>query len=194
MKKKLEPFGRNRFLTDDERERLLLECQRSKWPLLHFLVWLALSTGARRSDLIERKWSDFQLWDAAPGIYVPETKNGDSRYLPLTGKCLEMARTAEQQRRPGISYVFARPNGRDGPFRQFDPHWYRALDAAGIEDFRFHDLRHTCASYLASGGASLLEVANVLGHRSLRMTLRYVHLSSSHKRAQLEKMAEERGL
>lgn len=90
--------------------------------------------------------------------------------------------------------MFPAPNGCDEPYRYFDAHWRQALRAAEIEDFRFHDLRHTCASYLASGGASLLEVADVLGHRTLRMTLRYMHLTSSHKRTCLTKMVFERGL
>jgi len=91
-------------------------------------------------------------------------------------------------------YLFPAPNGQSGPYRAFDKHWRQALETAGIEDFRFHDLRHTCASYLAGDGATLLEIADVLGHRSLRVTLRYVHLGTGHKRMCLEKMVQDRGL
>src|ERR1700722_8777582 len=68
------------------------------------------------------------------------------------------------------------------------------LATAGIADFRFHDLRHTCASYLASQGASLLEIADVLGHRTMAMVKRYSHLAEGHKVAVIRKMAHARGL
>ena len=73
-------------------------------------------------------------------------------------------------------------------------HWYAALEAAGISNFKFHDLRHTCASYLAQQGCSLLEIGNVLGHRTASMTLRYSHLTQASKTTALERMAKERGL
>ena len=76
----------------------------------------------------------------------------------------------------------------------FDGVWYAALKAAGIEDFRFHDLRHTTASYLAAQGASLLEIADTLGHKTLSMVKRYSHLARSHKVTAIEKMAKERNL
>ena len=62
-----------------------------------------------------------------------------------------------------------------------DPAWDRALKAAGVKSFRFHDLRHSCASALAQNGATLLEIAEVLGHRQLSVTKRYSHLATDHK-------------
>lgn len=82
----------------------------------------------------------------------------------------------------------------DKPYAGFDAHWYAALARAGIEDFRFHDLRHTCASYLAAQGASLLEIADVLGHRTMAMVKRYSHLAEGHKATVIARMARERGL
>jgi len=64
---------------------------------------------------------------------------------------------------------------------EFRKEWIKALKRAEIDDFRFHDLRHTCASYLAQNGASLLEIADVLGHKQIQMTKRYAHLCVSHK-------------
>lgn len=87
-------------------------------------------------------------------------------------------------------WVFQQPSGLPGPYENFDDHWRSALKAAGIENFRFHDLRHTCASYLAS----LLETADVLGHRTMAMVKRYSHLAQGHKTTVVEKMARERGL
>ena len=194
VKRLTEPLGRARFLTDNERKGLLTQCKRSDWPPLYFLVLLAISTGARRSELLNAKWSDITLSSQRPAIHVRESKNGDARFLPLVGHSLGIVRALRRQRLPGSSYLFPARNGQDAPYRGFDVHWYKALDAAGIKDFRFHDLRHTCASYLASEGATLLEIADVLGHRSLRMTLRYVHLGTEHKRARLAQMAQEKGL
>jgi integrase len=66
--------------------------------------------------------------------------------------------------------------------------WYQALKQAGIADFRFHDLRHSTASYLAMNGASLVEIAEVLGHKTLSMVQRYAHLSEGHTRSVLDRM------
>jgi len=194
VKRHSEPLGRARFLTDSERRQLLAHCKKSRWPQLYFLVLLAISTGARRSELIKLKWSDITLSGRRSEIHVSESKNGDARFLPLIGHSLAIVRAMKRRRPPATSYLFPAPNGSDRPYRGFDKHWYEALDAAGILDFRFHDLRHTCASYLAGDGASLLEIADVLGHRSLRMTLRYTHLGTGHKRTRLTRMVQGRGL
>jgi len=70
---------------------------------------------------------------------------------------------------------------------EFRKEWIKALKRAEIDDFRFHDLRHTCASYLAQNGASLLEIADVLGHKQIQMTKRYAHLCVSHKQKLINK-------
>jgi integrase len=194
VRRQTEPLARARFLTDRERRQLLAQCKRSEWPPLYLLVLLAISTGARRSELIELKWSDITLSARKSEILFRERKNGDTHVLPLIGQSLEIVRALNRGHPASDSLLFPAPDNGAEPYREFDTHWYHALDAAKIENFRFHDLRHTCASYLAADGASLLEIADVLGHRSLRMTLRYVHLGSAHKRERLVKMVEERRL
>jgi integrase len=82
----------------------------------------------------------------------------------------------------------------DAPYEHFDAHWYAALEASGIKDFRFHDLRHTTASMLAAQGASLLEIADVLGHKTLAMVKRYSYLVVDHKAKVIEKMITAKGL
>jgi integrase len=191
--RKKEGRGRVRFLDDSERAALLAACESSTWPALHGLVLLAISTGARRGELLSLKWADIDLDGGAPRAIVRVSKNGDPRVLPLIGKALGALRVLKAQAGPGSSFVFA-GKGPDLPYRYFDWHWYRALAASAIRDFRFHDLRHTCASYLASQGASLLEIADVLGHRTMAMVKRYSHLTKGHKVHLLEKMAEERGI
>jgi integrase len=192
VSKKKQARGRIRFLSDAERDALLTACSKSDWPVLHTLVLLAISTGARRGELIGLKWADVDLKTARATVH--ETKNGDPRVLPLVGKALTALRELKLQGSAQSEWVFQQPSGFPGPYEGFDSHWYAALKAAGIQDFRFHDLRHTCASYLAGQGASLLEIGNVLGHRTMQMTMRYAHLTQTHKVAAIEKMAKERGL
>jgi integrase len=206
--KKKEGRGRVRFLSNSERDALLAACARSDWPALHALVLLAISTGARRGELIHLQWDDVDLRvreasvdpktgerRAAMGhAIVRETKNGATRVLPLVGKALEALWSLKPQGGAKNPWVFAQPSGFPGPYENFDGVWYDALAAAKIDDFRFHDLRHTTASYLAAQGASLLEIADALGHRTLSMVKRYAHLAQSHKVSALEKMAIERGL
>jgi integrase len=190
--KKKEARGRVRFLSDAERDALLAACGQSAWPALHTLVLLAISTGARRGELINLKWDDVDL--RAARAVVHETKNGEPRVLPLVGKALEALRALKLQGSAKSPWVFAQPSGFPGPYENFDGVWYDALKASGIEDFRFHDLRHTTASYLAAQGASLLEIADTLGHKTLSMVKRYSHLAQSHKVSAIERMAKERGL
>jgi integrase len=192
ISKKKEPRGRVRFLSNEEREALLEACAASDWKPLHTLVLLAISTGARRGELINLKWSDVDLKAARATVH--ETKNGDSRVLPLVGKALEALRALKLQNSARSEYVFPQASGFPGPYVHFDGYWQEALIAAKLKDFRFHDLRHTTASYLASQGASLLEIADTLGHRTLNMVKRYAHLAQSHKVSAIEKMAKERGL
>lgn len=192
--KRKEGRGRVRFLTDDERTALLDACTKSQWAPLRALVLLAISTGARRGELIGLKWSDVSLDAKAPRATVHETKNGDSRMLPIVGKALEALRELKLQGSARSQWVFPTPSGLDQPYDHFDGHWYDAVTAAGLSNFRFHDLRHTCASYLASQGASLLEIADTLGHRTMQMVKRYSHLAQTHKTTVIEKMAKEKGL
>jgi integrase len=192
ISKKKESRGRIRFLSDAERDALLDACAKSDWPALHVLVLLAISTGARRGELIHLRWADVDLKNAR--AIVHDTKNGDPRVLPLVGKALPALRESKLQGSALSEWVFPQSSGFPGPYEGFDGHWYAALESAGIKDFRFHDLRHTCASYLASQGASLLEIADVLGHRTMQMVKRYSHLAQGHKTTVVEKMARERGL
>ena len=192
ISKKKEPRGRVRFLSDTERKALLDACAASDWKGLYILVMLAISTGARRGELINLKWSDVDLKTARATVH--DTKNGDSRVLPLVAKALDALRELKLQNSARSEYVFPQASGFLAPYVHFDGYWQDALTAAKLENFRFHDLRHTTASYLASQGASLLEIADTLGHRTLNMVKPYAHLAQSHKVRAIEKMAKERGL
>ena len=188
VSKRKEARGRARFLSDDERDALLTACAKSNWEPLYTLVLLAISTGARKGELITLKWADVRLDPKAARAVVHETKNGEPRTLPLVGKALQALRDLKLKGSAKSEYVFPQPSGLPGPYENFDAHWYEALERGGIEDFHFHDLRHTTASMLAAQGASLLEIADVLGHKTLAMVKRYSHLVGDHKAKVIEKM------
>ncbi len=165
-----------RFLSQEELTRLLEAARSSSWPRLYVLVLMALTTGARKSELLELTWGDVDLERAI--AHVRETKNGHPRALPLTPAVLEELRRFALNRAEAC--VFPSRSHLTKP-RAFDSSWRAALKVARIKKFRFHDLRHSCASFLAQNGASLLEIADVMGHRQLAMVKRYAHLTTDTK-------------
>ena len=177
VKRPKESRGRVRFLDDDERQKLLTACQASRNKQLYLCVILALSSGMRQGELMGLKWQDVNLKDCY--LILHETKNGERRRVPLAGLALELLREHAKVRRldspllfPGIINVNKTLDLR--------PVFKIALESAGITDFKWHDLRHCTASYLAMNGASLSEIAEVLGHKTLSMVKRYSHLSDGH--------------
>jgi integrase len=178
-----EPRGRVRFLADAERPRLLAACQSSANRHLYPLVILALATGARKMELLSLTWPQVDIGRALITLY--ETKNGEPRSIPLTGPAVDVIRAHAKVVRL-TPLVFPRQDG----LRPVDVRyaWYQALRQAEIEDFRFHDLRHSAASYLAMNGASAVEIAEILGHKNLAMVKRYSHLSADHTRGVLDRM------
>jgi len=180
-----EPRGRVRFLDDDERERFLNACKSSQSPDLYVAVILALSTGARQQEVLGLHWGQIDLNRRVAILH--ETKNGERRVLPLSGPALDLLRERSKIRRLDTDLVFP---GRADPSKPVDLRtpFETVLKTAGIEDFHWHDLRHTAASYLAMNGASLAEIAEVLGHKTLAMVKRYAHLSEAHTASVVERM------
>ncbi len=171
-----EPRGRVRFLSDDERSRLLEAC-RAHSPALYSIVVLALSTGARQGEILNLTWQDIDL--ARGMIILEETKNNERRSIPLQGHALELVKAMKKIRRIDTDLVFPARQDPSKPL-YVQGIWRVVVKRAGIEDFRFHDLRHSAASALAMSGASLAEIADVLGHKTLQMVKRYAHLSEQH--------------
>jgi len=196
VKKPALPRGRVRFLSDDEtdsngrtvdgeRTRLLKACQASDNSYLYPVVVLALSTGMRQGEIMGLAWDDVDIHQGR--ITLHETKNGEIRVVPLVGKALELLKA--KVRRIDTNLLFPSKVNPDKPMDLRAP-WMTALKAAKIEDFRFHDLRHSAASYLAMNGASLAEIAEVLGHKTLQMVKRYAHLSEAHTAGVVASMNE----
>jgi len=177
VRKPTLPEGRTRFLNEFERAKLLDACRGNPNPYLYTVVVLALSTGARYSEIMNLRWDDIDLVRGVAKL--EKTKNGEKRAIPLTGLVLtlltELKRTRQRIDSP---YLFPRLDGK-APM-EIRKAWEAALKEAKIKDFRFHDLRHSAASYLAMNGATLVEIAAVLGHKTLQMVKRYSHLSDSH--------------
>lgn len=179
VKQLREPAGRVRFLDDVERERLLAECKPSQYPRLHALALMAMLTGARKGELLSLKWANVDLDNAVASL--GRTKNGERRTLVLLPQVIAALR-------PFVSsnanrYVFGAVRTRYQTPATVNKAWAHALKRAEILNFRFHDLRHCCASYLAQAGVPLNVIAEVLGHKRLDMTQRYAHLTTQTKAA-----------
>lgn len=187
---------RTRFLSDDERGKLLDACRASDNEHLFPVVMFALSTGARKSEILKLTLTDVDL-DRGTAI-LRDTKNGDTRAVPVARhlgdvlkdqKAKAAALYEKMDTPPATRWLFPRADGME-PI-DIRTAWENARDKAGLADFRFHDLRHSTASYLAMKGASLVEIAEVLGHRTLQMVRRYAHLSESHVKGLVESLNEE---
>ncbi len=183
VRKKAEPKGRVRFLSDDERKRLLAACRGSSNADLYPAVLLALTTGGRQGETMGATWKQVDLSRAT--LTLETTKNGTRRTLHLVGPVLELLRT--RPRRLHTDLIFPSRNTRK-PVDLTAP-WRTALKRAGIGDFHWHDLRHTFASYAAMNGATLPELAALMGHKTLQMVQRYAHLSQSHTARVAERVA-----
>lgn len=182
-----EPRGRTRFLSHEEIERLIAACRASKNPHLLAIVLVGISTGARRGEIQRMRWRDVN--EDITKITLPKTKNGEIRAIPLHGIAQELITKRRTLPHDAGDFLFPSPHS---PKRciDFGSAWKHALQAAELENFRFHDLRHTCGSYLAMNGANAIEIADILGHKTLAMVRRYAHLSDSHVSKVVETMTE----
>ena len=178
-----KPSGRRRYLMEDAIARLVEACERSKNPHLASIVVIALNTGMRKGEILGLEW---ERVDFARGVLVlHQTKNGEPREVPMNQAVYDALRAiAPQEGREGP--IFRKRSG--ATWGQIRTAFTTALKKAGIIDFRFHDLRHTCASHLVMSGASLKDVQEILGHKDFRMTLRYSHLSPAHLRGAVARL------
>ena len=162
---------RQTFLTSPQAKRLLKEVQISPNIHLQFIIPMLLLTGARKREVLDAQWSDFDrinnLWT------IPITKSGKKRILPITPPLAELLDTIPK----GSKYLFASPKTKK-PYVTIFNSWNTARINAGLPEVRIHDLRHTYASSLVNAKCSLYEVQILLGHKTAKMTQRYSHLSN----------------
>ena len=165
-----ENNNRTRFLEAEELKRLLDNCH----PKLRAIILVAVNTGMRRGEIRTLKWRDVDIQRGFASL--DKTKNGEARNVPLNQTARETLMAIPKH--PSSPYIFCNSKGNLYNFRAS---FMKALENAGISNFKFHDLRHTAASYLAMAGVDLNTIREILGHKSLSMVLRYAHLSKSHQ-------------
>ena len=158
------PGGRTRHLAPAELQKLLVACP--AW--LRPIAGLAVATGCRRGELMRIRWADVDIQRGR--ILLELTKNGEPRFAYLNQLSRQVIDGLERGQPKDLLFPGVTP-------WQVTDAFIRACKAAGIEDFSLHDLRHTFASQLRINGADLHTVGQLLGHKDLRMTARYSHLS-----------------
>ncbi len=182
------PKGRTRFLDDSEREKLLLACKSSMNPYLYTITILGISTGMRRSEILNLSWPDIDF--ERERIVLRETKNEEVRVLPLVGLALQLVKALESTRQINSFLLF--PGTDPQKPIDFRSAWQVAVKNAGLNNFKFHDLRHSFASYCVMNGSSLNEIADLLGHKSYHsVTKRYCHLSDAYRKDVVISMNEK---
>ena len=180
--------ARVRFLNAEEREAILKACKApERHRLLYPLVIVAMCTGMRKSEILALHWKDVDLDKRV--VIVQASKNGDRRSVPITGPALDVLKDLKKVRHIASDLVFARKDG--GGAIELKKQWEAALEKSEVINFRFHDLRHTAATYLLQAGASLPELSAILGHRSLQMVKRYAHMAENHAVAVVERMTQQ---
>ena len=179
---------RRRFLSDEEIQRVLTEAKGSENRFLYTVVLLALSTGMRLTEIMSLRWRNVLVEDGADmGLLVMEkTKNGDARTSPLAEDAFkavmvmrDKAKKDYADRVPANQLLFPSDTVENKPV-EIRKAWETCRKRAELDDFRFHDLRHTAGSLLAMSGASTREIAEVLGHKTMAMAKRYSHLTQKH--------------
>lgn len=180
-----EPEWRLRWISRNEADVLIREAEKDcKSVHLADFIRLALNTGCRKNELLGLSWDRVDLHDDRLFLEGTHTKSGKRRVVPLNvearGAMLNRFRFRAEFC-PGSLWVFAHKSGERVKYMQNG--FQAACKRAKIEDFRVHDLRHTCASWMVQQGVSLSEVRDVLGHSSIEMTERYAHLAPENLRS-----------
>lgn len=151
------------------------------------MVILALNTGLRRGELFSLAWADVDLRNKQLTVEGTTSKSGQTRYLPLNSEALGVLKNWQLQSKGKL--VFASPvTGKR--FDNIKRSWEALRERAGLEDFVFHDLRHTFASKLAMAGEDLYVVKELLGHSTIQMTEKYAHLAPEHKADAVERLVD----
>jgi integrase len=180
-----ENGGRNRFLSKEELYTLLKGCKESKNPHLYGMVLFAASMGLRFGEIVGLRWKHI---DFDNGFTTLErTKNGDIRVVPLPGQVAAYLKDLQCPKLPDEFLFPSKDPAKRHPPSMIRKAFQKALRLAGIDNFKYHDLRHTCASHLAMNGATQGELMEILGHRSPTMTRRYAHFSKEHIARVLQK-------
>jgi integrase len=184
-----QPF---RFLSGEEIELLLGACIATGNSHFYGIVVTALNTGMRKGEILNLRWENVDMKRATIQVASGtdgHTKNYETRSVPMNRSL--RAFLEKHPRRIDTPFVFSGPSGK--PFSKTNYHFGRAVEKSGIAHVRFHDLRHTFASHLVMKGVDLRTVQELLGHKDLRMTIKYAHLAPDHMRKAVEVLDSVQG-
>ncbi len=176
---------KERFLNQAEQGALLDAAKKIRWGKFYLVVLMALTTGARKGEILNLKWSDIDFIKRT--ALLSDTKNGKPRLLPLTQPVIE---DLMKYRESTDTLIFRNTVSTSTPY-DIKKSWATVLRLSGIGHTRFHDLRHTAASNLVSAGRTLFEVGTLLGHSSTSMTARYAHLAIEDTRNMVDSVMGE---
>ena len=163
---------RERYLSPEEARVLYAAVCQSENPMLQYIVPMLILTGARKREVLDARWEDFD-WDRRQWR-IPTTKLGKPRHVPISDGVMSLLGSVPRVQ--GGEYVFANPS-TGKPFVSTFVAWNTARTRAGMPEVRMHDLRHSFASLLINAGRSLYEVQTILGHTQIKTTQRYAHLA-----------------
>ena len=167
-----------RFLSSEEAKALLIAIKNSKNPMLQHIISMLMLTGARKREVLDAKWEDF---DMERNIWrIPTTKAGKARIVPLSDAASVLLIKLRQRKR--CAHAFANPATLK-PYSSVYYYWHTARKEAGLSDVRVHDLRRSFASFLVNAGRSLYEVQPLLGHTQIKTTQCYARLSTTSLRS-----------
>jgi integrase len=172
---------RTRYLSPDEETRLMSALDGQEW--LQNIVTMAIHTGMRQGEIFSLTWFNVDLGRGV--INVRRTKSGKDRYVPINQTVREMLESLQHV----SEYVFPSPKTR-GRIIDVKFSFDRARRKAKLEDFRFHDLRHTAATRMADEGADAFTLASIFGWSDIRMALRYTHATDEAKRRAVENLVK----
>ena len=158
---------RDRRLKDGELDKLLNAAAKRRQTEMVATIKLAIETGMRRGELLRMRWGDID-W-AEQSLRIPLTKNGEARTIPLTQTAISVLRSMATPRMRDSDRVFPKTGNA------LRLAWNRLRHRAGLDDFRWHDLRYEATSRLFELGLTAPEVALITGHKSLVTLGRYTH-------------------
>jgi len=167
--KEKENNERDRWLTEDEERRIL----KNSFQWLKEIIVFALNTGLKQDELLSIEWSRVNLLRKT--VLINNTKNNKPRTIPLNKIALDVLLRRSNVKSIKNDYAFFSRNGKKINHHSLRKSFRIALKKARIENFRFHDLRHTFATRLAQRGVDIYKIAKLLGHRDIKMTQRYAH-------------------
>ena len=171
VRKFKEPSVRIRWLTQDEAKRLLTELPEHLEAMARF----SLVTGLRESNVTQLEWQQIDISRQVAWIHPDQAKAGKAIGIVLNEEAIEILKAQEGQHRSRVFTYKGEPVGKAGTLA-----WRKALKRANIENFRWHDLRHTWASWHVQNGTPLNELREMGGWSSYEMVQKYAHLAPEH--------------